>query len=312
MKIVFLDTLSLGGDADLSPIASQGEFIAYDGTTQEKVVSRAAGAEVVIANKVRLFQKEIDALPALRLICIAATGMNNVDVEYARSRGVEVKNVAGYATESVAEATFAMVLALLRNVVYYDRYVKSGAYTSSGRWFHLGASVGEIGGRRWGIIGLGAIGRRVAEIARIFGAEVAYHSTSGANLSAPYPHRTLEQLLSESDIVSIHAPLNDATRGLIGARELAWMKPSSVLVNVGRGKIIDETALAAALEAGKLAGAGLDVFAREPLEADSPLLKISCPDRLVLAPHSAWSSAEARQALIVAIAGNIMSIFGEK
>ncbi|MDR2937140.1 MAG: hydroxyacid dehydrogenase [Rikenellaceae bacterium] len=309
MKIVFLDTLSLGGDADLSPIASLGDFLAYGDTLPEDVVERAAGAEAVIANKVRLLREEIDALPALRLICIAATGMNNVDVEYARSHGIEVKNVAGYATGSVAEATFAMVLALLRNVVYYDRYVKSGTYAASGQWFHLGMPVGEIGRRRWGIIGLGAIGHRVAEIARMFGGEVAYHSTSGANLSAPYPHRTLEQLLRESDIVSIHAPLNDATHALIGARELAWMKPTALLVNAGRGKIVDEAALAAALDAGKLAGAGLDVFAREPLEADSPLLKISCPDRLVLAPHSAWSSAEARCTLIAAIADNIRSIF---
>lgn len=304
MKIVFLDTYPMG-EVSLSPIETLGDYTAYDNTLPQQVVERAADADIVIVNKVKLMQSEIDALPNLKLICVSATGVNNVDTKYAASKGIPVKNVAGYSTESVTEATFGMALALLRNVVYYDRYVKDGSYAASGLIFNMQRSVSEIKGKTWGIIGLGTIGRRVAMVAAAFGARVIYHSTSGAKRPESYPEMSLEQLLTEVDIISIHAPLNEKTKGLIGAKEFRQMKPTAILVNVARGGIIDEAALAAALNCGDIAGAGLDVFEQEPIQSDNPLLKVTDPDRLVLAPHSAWTSFEAREVLVEGVARNI-------
>lgn len=304
MKIVYLDTYPLG-EVSLSPLETLGEFIAYDDTLPDQVVERAADADIVIVNKVKLMRAEIDALPHLKLICVSATGVNNVDTEYASAKGIPVKNVAGYSTESVTEATFGLVLSLLRNIVYYDRYVKDGSYAASGKIFNMRRSISEIKGKTWGIIGLGTIGRRVAAVAEAFGARVVYHSTSGTKRAEAFPEKPLDTLLQESDIVSVHAPLNDRTKGLIGKRELHTMKPTAILVNVARGGIVDETALAEALNTGVIAGAGVDVFEQEPIPADNPLLKINDPDQLVLAPHSAWTSLEARIELIEGVGRNI-------
>lgn len=308
MKIVYLDNYPLG-DVSLAPIEKLGDYTAYFNTKPEEVIARAADADVVIVNKVKLMKPEIDGLPKLKLICVSATGVNNVDVDYATSKGIPVKNVPAYSTESVAEATFGFALALLRNVVYYDRYVKDGSYSRSGLAFHMGRPVGELHGKAWGIIGLGAIGRRVAAIAQAFGAEVSYHSTSGKNLDGGYRHKTLEELLETSDIVSVHAPLNDQTDNLLNYNRLKLMKPSGVLINVGRGGIVNEADLARALDEGLLAGAGLDVFRVEPLAADSPLLRIRDKDKLILAPHSAWTSREARELLVERVAGNIREFY---
>jgi len=304
MRIVYLDTYPLEG-VSLEPIARLGNLVVYEDTPQALAIERAAGAEVVIVNKVRLTRREIDALADLRLICVSATGVNNVDVGYAASRGIPVLNVADYSTASVAEATFGLVLALLRGVVYYDRYVKDGSWASSGRTFHIGRPVSEIGGKTWGVIGLGAIGRRVAALAEAFDARVVYHSVSGVRRAEKYPELPLAELLAASDIVTIHAPLNERTQNLIGEAELRRMKPTAVLVNMARGGIVDEAALARALDAGTIAGAGADVFAREPIEDSSPLLQLADPDKLILAPHSAWTSAEARQKLVEGVADNI-------
>ena len=304
MKIVYLDSYPLEG-VSLAPIARLGDFTEYDDTPQGQAVERARGADIVIVNKVKLMRPEVDALPGLKLICVSATGVNNVDVEYAASQGIPVKNVAGYSTHSVTEATFALALSLLRNIVYYDRYVKDGSYAADGKTFHIGPPVSEIGGKIWGIIGLGTIGHRVAGIAEDFGARVVFHSTSGNKREEKYPEKRLEELLRISDIVSIHAPLNERTRNLIGYEQLRFMKPTAILVNVARGGIIDEAALARALDEQIIAGAGLDVFAQEPIETDNPLLKIKNPDKLVLAPHSAWTSREAREALVEGVARNI-------
>ena len=293
------------GEVSLAPIEALGDYTGYDNTAPEQVVERAREANIVVVNKVRLMRPEIDALPRLKLICVSATGVNNVDTEYAASKGIPVKNVAGYSTESVTEATFGLVLALLRNVVYYDRYVKDGSYAASGLIFNMQRPVSEIKGKTWGIIGLGTIGRRVASVARAFGARVVYHSTSGTKREEAYPEWPLEKLLAASDIVSIHAPLDARTKGLIGASELKQMRSTAILVNVARGGIVDETALAQALDRGIIAGAGLDVFEQEPVQADNPLLKIKVPDRLILAPHSAWTSLEAREQLVEGVAGNI-------
>lgn len=306
-KIVFLDAYSVG-TTPLDSIAALGNLITYDDTAPSDVVARCTGAEVVVTNKVKLMRAEIDALcSSLKLICVAATGTNNVDVEYARSKGVAVKNVAGYSTQSVAEATFSFVLGLLCEVPFYNDFVHSGKYAAGTRCFNLDRSISEIGGKRWGVIALGAIGRRVAQIATAFGAEVVYYSTSGKNTAGDYPCLSLDELLTTADIVSIHAPLNDQTKSLIGARELGKMKRSAVLVNVGRGGIVDEVALADALNGGVIAGAALDVFENEPIKADNPLLNLKDQYRLIVAPHCGWSSAEACKTLVEAIAQNIRS-----
>ena len=309
MKIVFLDRYSLGA-ADMGPVSALGDYVEYEFTEPARVVERSADADVIITNKVVISDRIMEALPRLKLICVAATGVNNVDTDYATAKGISVRNAAGYSTRSVAEATLAMALGLLRHTVYYDRYVKDGRYAASGRPFALDRSVGEICGKVWGIIGMGTIGRRVAELAMAFGAQVSYYSTSGRNNDAGYLSLPLGDLLAGSDIVSIHAPLNDATEGLLNYSNMKLMRPSSILINVGRGGIVDEAGLARCLNEGVIAGAGLDVFASEPLEAGSPLLTLADGDRLLAAPHCAWSSDAARRTLVEMIADNIKQELG--
>lgn len=279
-NIVFLDEYTLGG-ADLGRLQALGEYKGYARTTPEELPDRCREADVIITNKVVLRRETLQSLPRLRLICVAATGTNNIDLEAAAELGIEVKNAAGYSTHSVAETTLGAAIALRRNIVYYDRYVKSGAYSAAGQQFHFALPTHQLYGSKWGIVGLGAIGREVARLAAAFGCEVCYTSTSGVVREEPYPALPLTELLGRSDIVSIHAPLNDRTRGLIGAPELSVMKRSALLINVARGGIVDEAALAEALDRGSIAGAALDVFSREPFAADSPLLGIREPDRLL-------------------------------
>ena len=307
-NIVFLDEYSLG-DADLGSIRALGNYTGYRTTAREEVADRCREADVIITNKVVLRRETLRSLPRLRLICVAATGTNNIDLEAAAELGIEVKNAAGYSTHSVAETTLGAAIALRRNIVYYDRYVKSGAYSAAGQQFHFALPTHQLYGSKWGIVGLGAIGREVARLAAAFGCEVCYTSTSGVVREEPYPALPLTELLGRSDIVSIHAPLNDRTRNLIGARELALMKPSAILINVARGGIVDEAALAAALDRGELAGAGLDVFAHEPIEEGNPLLSVREPDRLLLSPHNAWSPVEAIEILVECITRNIRDFY---
>lgn len=309
-NIVFLDAYSLGG-ADLTAIRSLGNYTEYEYTRRDQVVERCREAEVAITNKVVFNRATLEQLPRLQLICVAATGMNHIDLEAAAERGIAVKNAVGYSTHSVTETTIGAAIALMRQVIYYDRYVKQ-EYGGSERQYHFGRTTHQLFGSRWGIIGLGNIGHSVAKVAEALGCEVAYTSTSGVAREEPYPCLPLDELLAWADVVSIHAPLNDRTRGLIGARELARMKPSALLINVARGGIVDEAALAAALDEGRLAGAALDVFAHEPLEADSPLLRLRNADRLLLSPHNAWSPVEAVAVLVECIARNIRKFYAER
>lgn len=304
LNICFLDRATLG-DTSLDPIAALGDLVCYDTTSPEAIEARIADAEVIITNKVVIGRREIDAAPRLRLICVAATGTNNIDLDYAAERGIPVRNVAGYSTESVVQTTFMHLLNLIGRAPHYDQQIKSGAYSRSGLFTYMGCSWSELHGKRIGIIGLGTIGSRVAAIAEAFGMEVVYYPTSGKAHCDCYPAVALNELLATADVVSIHAPLNDRTRGLIGYEELNRMKPTAILLNAGRGGIVDETALAHALDEERLAGAGLDVFAVEPLPADSPLLTIKHPERLSLTPHTAWASREARERLVAKIAENI-------
>ena len=303
-KIIFLDRSTVG-DTPLAPIAAQGDLICYDRTIPSDVADRIADAEVIITNKVRIGRSEMKAAPRLQLICIAATGMNNVDLEAAAEFGIPVRNVAGYSTESVVQTTFAHLLSLAGRLPQLDRTVKSGDYSRSGLFTDTSISFGELCGRRIGIIGMGTIGRRVAAVAEAFGMEVVYYPTSGVAHEERYPALGLDELLATSDVVSIHAPLNERTLGLIRLPQLRRMKPSAFLLNAGRGGIVDEEDLATALNEGALAGAGLDVYTAEPLPEESPLLHIDRPEQISLTPHTAWASAEARERLIASIAENI-------
>ncbi len=310
MKIVFLDEYSLGG-RDLSRITVLGEYTGYEITSPDEVLEHCKGAEVVISNKVYLSRETMLQLPDLKFIAVAATGMNNVDLEAAHELGIGVRNAVGYSTHSVAEATISAALSLLRNAGYYDRFFKSGDYARSERIFCINRPVRQLFEKRWGIIGLGNIGREVARLAEAFGCEVAYHSTSGIARGERYPQMSLDELLGWADIISIHAPLNDATRNLIGAEQFAQMKDRAILINVARGGIVDEAALAEALNNGNIAGAALDVFSSEPLSS-SPLYSLKDPDTLLASPHTAWAAEESVDILVGCIADNISAYIDGK
>lgn len=304
MKIVYLDESSVGS-TPLDEIRSLGEYTGYATSSRAEALERVSDCDVLIVNKVRVDAELMDRAPRLRLVCVSATGTDNIDLAAAGSRGIKVRNVAGYSTESVVQATFAHLLALLGRSAYFDRYVKDGEYSACGMFTNVSLPFMELCGKSMGIIGMGAIGSRVASVAAAFGMKVSYFSTSGTSHCHEYPSLPLDELLSGSDVVSIHAPLNERTAGLLGRRELSLMKPDAVLLSLGRGGIVDEAALAEALDAGLIAGAGLDVFSREPLPADSPLLRLAHPDRVILSPHRAWASREGLARLVSKVAENI-------
>lgn len=309
MKIVFLDAATMG-DVSFAPISALGELECYQTSSREESLERVKDAEILIINKILVDKELIDAAPSLRLICEAATGVNNIDLEYAASKGIPVRNAVGYSTDSVVQMTFMMILSLVGKCRYFDDFVKSGEYSRSGLFTNVDRMFFELRGKRLGIIGLGNIGGRVAMVGEAFGMAVSYFSTSGTSHSKDYPSVSLDTLMSESDIISIHAPYNQRTAGLIGETELRMMKPSAYIVNMGRGGIVDEAALAKAIDEGRIAGAGVDVFTAEPLPSDNPLMNVRNLDRLILTPHIGWASTEARQRLVQMIAGNISSIPG--
>ncbi len=307
ITICFLDEYSLNS-TDLSGIRGLGDYRGYEDTLPEQVLQRSAGADVIITNKVRITEETMRGLPQLKLICVAATGMNNVDLDAAARLGIAVKNAVDYSTDSVAEATFAGVLALLRQTVYFDTFVKSGAYARSPRLFHFGRTISLVHGKRWGIVGMGNIGRRVAQIATVFGAQVVHHSVTGST-DPTYPQLTLDELLRTCDILSIHAPLTPLTENLLDYPQLALMKPTAVVANLARGKIINEAGLARALNEGRIAGAVTDVYSREPITADNPLYSVTDPYKLILSSHNAWASEESIGRLAECIANNIREFF---
>lgn len=311
MKIAFLDAATMG-DVSFGPFERLGEFVRYDGSTPEEALERVKDVDVLLVNKVLVNKQLIDAAPNLRLICVAATGVNNIDVEYAASKGIPVRNAVGYSTDSVVQSTFMHMLSLAGGAPYFDESVKSGRYSRSGMFTDPYWNWRELSGKTIGIIGLGNIGRKVASIAGAFGMNVCYFSTSGTGHCKDYPCLSLERLLAESDIVSIHAPLNERTRNLIGARELSMMKPGAYLINMGRGAIVVEADLAAAVDAGVIAGAGMDVFDIEPIPEDHPYLRMKHPERMRLAPHVAWASVEARSRLVAIMADNIAGALEQK
>jgi glycerate dehydrogenase len=304
MKIAFLDAATMG-DVSFEPFESLGEFVRYESSTPEEARERVKDLDVLLINKVLVDKDLIDSAPNLKLICIAATGVNNIDVEYAASKGIPVRNAVGYSTDSVVQATFMHILSLVGGAPYFDASVKSGRYSSSGMFTDPDWNWWELSGKTIGIIGLGNIGSKVAAVAEAFGMKVCYFSTSGTGHCKEYPCLGLEELLKISDIVSIHAPLNDRTRNLIGKEQLALMKPTAYLINMGRGASVVEEDLAAAVDSGVIAGAGIDVFVVEPIPEDHPYLKMRHPERMRLTPHVAWASIEARQRLVDIMAENI-------
>lgn len=309
MKIVCLDASTLG-DVDLGVFNKFGEFISYDKTKPSDTIGRLNGADVVITNKVLITKDVMDATN-LKLICVSATGTNNIDMAYAKEKGIPVKNVAGYSTNSVLQQTFASLLSLLNEVKFYDDYVKNGEWVKSEIFTNLDRNIFELAGKNFGIIGLGEIGRSVAKVASAFGANVFYYSTSGANDNKEYKRLDLEQMLKTCDIISIHAPLNEKTKGLIGEKEIALMKNGAILSNFGRGGIVDETALAKAIDSKNLK-ACLDVLESEPMNADNALLNVKNKSNLIMTPHIAWASFEARERLVNLMVKNIEDFINGK
>ncbi len=304
MKIVVLDGHTLNpGDNPWDPVAALGELTVYDRTPADCVVRRARGARVVLTNKTPLSAETLSALPELELVSILATGYEVVDVAAARRLSITVCNVPDYATESVAEHTLALLLELTRQVGRHDRLVREGVWAASGHFSLWETSPVELAGKTIGIVGLGRIGRRVAELAAAFGMNVV--------ATGPRPHPVpaggrwtddLDELLAEADIVTLHCPLTEETRNLLDRKRLARMKPGALLINTARGGLVDERALAEVLRSGHLGGAALDVVSREPLAASDPLL--GAP-RLIVTPHMAWASLAARQRLMKQTAENI-------
>ena len=309
MKLVFLDAKTIGEDIDLSSYDALGEVVKYGFSAPEEIPERVKDADVLIINKIEINEQTIGTAQNLKLVCVTATGTNNLDKEYLAKRGIAWRNVAGYSTESVTQHTFALLFYLLEKMRYYDDYVKDEKYVNDTVFTHFAEHFNEINGKTWGIIGLGAIGRRVADIAKAFGAHVIYYSASGSAHQEGYEQVDFETLLSESDIVSVHAALNEYTKDLMDKKAFAKMKKTAIFLNLGRGPIVVEQDLCDALEAGDIAAAGLDVLCKEPMSGTNPLVKIKDSKKLIITPHIAWASVEARNRLMQIIAGQIKDFF---
>ncbi len=309
MKIVFLDVKTIGEDIDLSGFDALGEVVKYPFSTPADVPERALDADVLIVNKVQINEQTIGQAQSLKLVCVTATGTNNLDKPYLDKRGIAWRNVAGYSTESVAQHTFAMLFYLLEKLRYYDDYVKEDRYTNDTIFTHFAEHFYELKDKTWGIIGLGTIGRRVARIADAFGARVIYTSPSRSAPQNGYCQVDMDTLLAESDIISVHAPLNEYTENLIDRNVLKKMKKNCIFLNLGRGPIVVEADLASALEQDIIAAAGLDVLCEEPMSADNPLCRIKDSKKLFITPHIAWASIEARTRLMSIILGQVKEFF---
>ena len=309
MKIVFLDAKTIGDDIDLSAYDTLGEVVKYSFSRPEEVPERAADADVLIVNKIRIDEAAVGRAEHLKLVCVTATGTNNLDKNYLERRGIAWRNVADYSTQSVAQHTFAMLFFLLEKLRYYDDYVKEGRYINDTVFTHFAEHFYELKGKTWGIIGLGNIGRRVAAIAEAFGAEVIYTSPSGSAPQEGYHQVDLDTLLAESDIISVHAPLNQYTENLINKNALKKMKKTCIFLNLGRGPIVNEQDLADALMQGEIAAAGLDVLCQEPMSSGNPLMAIKDSRKLFITPHIGWASVESRTRLMDIIFHQIKEFF---
>ncbi|MBE6429761.1 MULTISPECIES: D-2-hydroxyacid dehydrogenase [Campylobacter] len=304
MKIVCLDADTLGNDVDLDAVFGKfGEFVSYNMTEANQTVQRLQNADIVLTNKV-LITKDVITQTNLKLICVTATGVNNIDLEAAKEANIPVKNVAGYSTNSVAQQTFANILALRNSTSYYENYGKnSDGWAKSPIFVNLDRPIFELSGKKFCVVGLGTIGLEIAKIAQAFGCDVCYYSTSGNNSNSEFKRVSFKEAL-QCDIISIHAPLNENTKNLFNANALNQLKDGAMLVNSGRGGIIDEEKIAQIIDEREIYFV-TDVLEKEPIKADHPLLKVKNKDRLMITPHIAWASVEARKKLIELSAKNI-------
>ena len=307
LKLVVLDRDTVGSDVNFKGLNNFGKVTIYGKTDYDEICERIADADIVVTNKCRLNEETLAKADKLKLICLTATGYNNVQTEYTGKKGIAVANVAGYSTNSVVQHTFAMLFYIWEKLAYYDSYVKAGEYTKCPNFCHMDQKFHELDGKTYGIIGLGAIGKGVAKIAEAFGCKVIYYSTSGQNNCSEYEQVSFDELLSRSDIVSVHAPLNEKTEGLMNMAAFKKMKSSAVLINAGRGPIVVEEDLVQALEGNIIAGAALDVISVEPMLPDCPLMKIKDSKKLLVTPHIAWATVEARQRVVDEVCLNIQA-----
>ena len=305
MKLVILERNSAGTDVDVSCFEKFGEVTCYPNTVAANTAERVKDADIILANKAPLNESTLKDAPNVKLICLLATGFDNVDLAYCRSRGIKVTNVINYCTSTVAQHTLLLALALSEKIAFYDDYVKSGAYSAQDRFSNFDRTFYDLEGKTWGIIGMGTIGRRVAGLAQAFGCRVIFYSASGKSTCTDYERVEFDTLLQESDILSLHCPLSDRTRGLINKDALSKMKETAILVNVARGPVVDTQALYDALVADQIAGAGLDVLEQEPMAGDNPLAQIKDSTKLIITPHMAWASLESRTRLVDEVVKNI-------
>lgn len=306
MNIVLLERNSIGRDMDVSCFGKLGEVTTYDNTvTVQEVKERIAQADIVIANKAPMTEETMAEADRLKLICVLATGYDNCDVEYCRTRGIKVTNVVDYSTAMVAQHTFTLALALSQKLFHYDNYVKSGAYSAQKRFSNFDVPFCELDGKTWGIIGMGNIGSRVAKIAQSFGCQVIFHSLTGKSKCTAYEQVDKDTLLARSDFLSLHCPLSELSRAWIDAEALRKMKKSAILINVARGPVVNQEDLYQALMENEIAGAGLDVLEKEPMLVTNPLSRIQDSTKLIVTPHLAWASVEARIRCIQGVYENI-------
>ncbi len=310
MKIVILDRATLGFDIDMSIFETLGEVKSYDITKANETIQRLQDADIVITNKVVISREVMDA-SNLKLICISATGMNNVDLEYAKQKNIEVKNVAGYSSSSVVQLAFSMIFHFVQKLDYYKKYVDEDNWQKSEIFTHIDKPFFELDGKKVGIIGLGDIGRNFAKKALAFDCEVVYFSTSGNNSNSEYKQVSLDELLKTCDIISIHCPLNENTKDLLNYENMKNIKDGAILLNLGRGGIINEFDLAKIIDEKEIY-CGIDVVSVEPILESNPLLKVKNKQRLLLTPHIGWASVEARNKLVQMVAGNIEEFISQK
>ncbi len=309
MKIVILERNTVGVDVDVSAMEKFGEVSVYTDTTPETVAERVKDADIIVANKMPLNENTLKDAANVKLIEEFATGYDNIDIEYCRARNIAVCNVSNYSTDSVVQHTFALALSLMESIGWYDNFVKSGEYSASGIFTYFGKEFSQLSSLTWGVAGMGNIGKKVALVARAFGAEVVCYSTSGVNNVIGYKFLDKEAFFSQCDIISLHCPLNDRTRHLVNEKTLSLMKPSAILINVARGAVADSASLANAIDERMIAAAGVDVMEREPISPDDPLMHVKNKERLLLTPHMAWASREARQKVVSEACKNIEAFF---
>jgi glycerate dehydrogenase len=304
MKLVILDALALGQDLDLSLFNDLGELNIYPTSTPEQIIERTVDCDVIITNKARLNESTLKNAKSLKLICVTATGFDNIDIEYAKERGIGVCNVVGYSTSNVAQLTVGFALNLINKITEYRRSVSSGEYTEHGVANILAPTYHEIDGLKWGIVGLGNIGKKVGAIAEALGCTILVNKRTPID---EYNCVDVDTICRECDIISVHTPLNEGTRGLINKERIALMKDGAILINVARGAVTDEEAIAEAIKDGKLSGFACDVYSAEPFGKEHPFYEIKDYDNVILTPHMAWGSYEARVRLCNEVKENIIA-----